>query len=106
VARLRERKQREEKPFAVMVANAASAQAWVARCGPATGLLASPRAAHRAASRSANGCDAALPGVAPGLHWLGVMLPCTPIQYLLFHEAAGRPPGTGWLRRCRRTCCW
>jgi hydrogenase maturation factor HypF (carbamoyltransferase family) len=42
VARLRERKQREEKPFAVMLANAASAQAWVQASAEDIALLESP----------------------------------------------------------------
>jgi len=95
VARLRERKAREEKPFAVMFANVVS----VAPCAE----VEQGRALLECAERpivllpKRDGCDAALPGIAPGVGWLGAVLPYTPLQYLLFHEAAGRPAGTDWL---------
>lgn len=103
VALLRQRKQRDEKPFAVMVANTESALTLVG-AGPAElALLESPERPivllPWRAGREASGD--ALPGIAPGLQTLGVMLPCTPIQFLLFHEAAGRPPGTAWLRQAQ-----
>jgi hydrogenase maturation protein HypF len=100
VATLRSRKAREEKPFAVMVANLASAA-----------MLAAPSAAEAELLRSVERpivllrkgaeVEAQLPGVAPGLAWLGVMLPYTPLQLLLFHEGAGRPAGTAWLERAQ-----
>ncbi len=96
VARLRERKHRDEKPFAVMLANAASAAAWVHLDGDTRALLESPERPI-VLLPALQPLAQALPGVAPGLHTLGVMLPCTPIQYLLFHEAAGRPTGLSWL---------
>ncbi|MCM8595535.1 carbamoyltransferase HypF [Accumulibacter sp.] len=100
VALLRERKQREEKPFVVMLANAASAARYVQIGIGEPGLLSLPtRPAILLRKRSQ--CDAALAGVAPGLAWLGVMLPYTPVQFLLFHEAARRPAGTGWLERAQ-----
>jgi len=96
VALLRERKQREEKPFAVMCANLASALRWVhAGAGEQSLLQSGERPIVLMPMRE--GCAERLVGVAPGLNRLGVMLPCTPIQYLLFHEAAGRPAGTAWL---------
>ena len=92
VARLRQRKAREEKPFAVLLANLESARIYAEIDTPAAMLLTS---AERPVVllRKHSGCDARLSGVAPGLAWLGVMLPSTPIHYLLFHEAAGRPTG-------------
>jgi hydrogenase maturation protein HypF len=97
VARLRLRKSREEKPFAVMVAGAASVAPFaVADDGERTLLAARERPIVLLRKRP--DCDALLAGVAPGLAWLGVMLPYTPLQYLFFHEAAGRPAGTAWLQ--------
>jgi hydrogenase maturation protein HypF len=95
--RLRERKQREEKPFAVMAANFSSAARWVHAGAAERALLDSPQRPI-VLLPVRDDCAALLPGVAPGLNTLGVMLPCTPIQYLLFHEAAGQPAGTGWLQ--------
>jgi hydrogenase maturation protein HypF len=97
VARLRGRKHRDEKPFAVMTANVVSAQTWAACGAGERALLESPERPV-VLLRKRTGAGAALAGIAPGLAWLGVILPCTPLQYLLFHEAAGRPAGTAWLR--------
>ena len=99
VARLRSRKQREEKPFAVMLAGIASIEPW-AECNEAERQLLQARERPIVLLRKGKGCDAAFPGVAPGMGELGVMLPYAPLHYLLFHEAAGRPPGppsTAWL---------
>ena len=96
VARLRLRKAREEKPFAVMVAGAASAAPF-ALVGDEERRLLESRERPIVLVRKTAACEELLPGVAPGLAWLGVMLPYTPLHYLLFHEAAGRPAGTRWL---------
>ncbi|MDO8933920.1 MAG: Sua5/YciO/YrdC/YwlC family protein, partial [Rhodocyclaceae bacterium] len=90
VARLRQRKNREEKPFAVMVANRAGIADWAELAdAEASRLESTERPVVLLKKR--DGCDAALPGIAPGIAWLGAMLPYTPLHYLLFHEAAGRP---------------
>ena len=67
VARLRERKQREEKPFAVMVANTARPAArWRRASAAERALLESPERPI-VLLLYAGGCDEALAGVAPGL---------------------------------------
>lgn len=96
VARLRERKAREEKPFAVMVANAASSTGLAIADDAERALLARVERPI-VLLRQRAGTDAELPGVAPGLTTLGVMLPSSPLHWLLFHEAAGRPAGTAWM---------
>ncbi|WP_188261416.1 carbamoyltransferase HypF [Azospirillum tabaci] len=114
VERLRARKQRNGKPFALMVANVASAERFVEVGAAERALLegtARPvvllRRRESPPLRSGGGLgrgqaspSRTLPdAIAPGLAWLGVMLPYTPIHHLLFHEAAERPDGTEWLER-------
>lgn len=96
VERLRCRKSREAKPFALMVANLASARHW-ARLTPAEeDLLATPERPIVLA-RKLPAVDRELYGIAPELAWVGLMLPYTPLHYLLFHDHVGRPGGTRWL---------
>ncbi|MCA2981905.1 MAG: carbamoyltransferase HypF [Myxococcaceae bacterium] len=95
VARLRGRKQRDGKPFAVMVASLASARRLVTLSEAEAALLTSWQRPVVLARRL--GSTGVAPSVAPGLAWLGVMLPTSPLHLLLFHEARGRPDGLVWL---------
>ncbi|NJD87342.1 MAG: carbamoyltransferase HypF [Betaproteobacteria bacterium] len=98
VARLRAAKQREEKPFAVMAANVESLLALAEVDGAARRLLESAERPIVLLPKKP-GCDEALAGIAGGVSALGAMLPCTPIQWLLFLEASGGKGGTQWLAR-------
>jgi hydrogenase maturation protein HypF len=81
VDRLRQRKLREGKPFAVMMRDAAMARRF-ARVTPAEAeLLASPEAPIVLVARGGERGLAA--GIAPGLDTLGVMLPYTPLHRLV-----------------------
>jgi len=81
---LRERKFRKEKPFAVMVRDIAAARDLVELSSEAQALLTSAARPIVLALAKAE-----LPGVAPDNRELGIMLPYTPLQHLLF--AAGAP---------------
>lgn len=96
VLRLRVRKRRPHKPLALMFANVASVAHWAKVSAAEAATLESPERPIVLLEKLAH-FDDTLPGVAPGLDEVGVMLPYTPLHYLLFHEAAGRPTGTAWL---------
>ncbi|MCL2635526.1 MAG: carbamoyltransferase HypF [Betaproteobacteria bacterium] len=96
VARLRERKRRPAKPFATLALNAASAARWAELDEGDAHLLNSAQRPIVLLPLREQRPDA-LSGIAPGLRQLGLMLPGTPIHYLLFHAALGQPQGQGWL---------
>ncbi len=83
VTALRERKYRKEKPFAVMVKDLDVARSMVELSPAAETLLTS---AERPIVLAASKED--LPGVSPDNDELGVMLPYTPLQHLLFELGA------------------
>jgi len=84
VQRLRARKKRDEKPFAVMVRDLDAARR-IALLSPGeeTLLTASERPIVIVARR--NGCPVA-GEVAPGNPWIGLLLPYTPLHHLLLLE--------------------
>jgi hydrogenase maturation protein HypF len=81
VARLRARKQRDDKPFALMTGDP-DALADVPT--DAAELLASP--AHPIVLLRRRADAPVAPAVAPGTPWLGLMLPYTPLHHLLWHD--------------------
>src|SRR5271166_4946489 len=86
VAELRRRKSREAKPFAVMLANAASV-AVIARATEAEVALAAGTSRPIVLMQAVPGVLA--PSVSPGLACVGVMLAYAPPHHLLFNALAG-----------------
>ena len=82
VAKLRERKRRVEKPFAVMVWRAEDAERWCAVDEASRKLLYSFERPIVLLPRRPETAFAS--GVAPGNRFLGVFLPYTPLHHLLF----------------------
>ncbi len=81
VAQLRLRKRREAKPFAIMVRTLEEAGKLGVVGRDEAVLLRSPRRPIVLLERG--GRDPLADGVAPGLAWVGVMLPTTPLHHLL-----------------------
>jgi hydrogenase maturation protein HypF len=96
VARLRQRKGRDAKPFALMAANLVSVAQWV-KANSAEQSQLDARERPIVLLQKQPGADTTFPNIAPGLAWLGLMRPYTPIHWLLWHEAAARPQGTDWI---------
>jgi len=89
VERLRERKKRQGKPFAVMVRDLDEAKRLVRLDAGSEELMVSPRAPIILAPRRR--LSEVADEVAPGLDDLGVMLPTTPLHVELFRDLSLGP---------------
>jgi hydrogenase maturation protein HypF len=90
VQSLRERKKRSDKPFALMVPDVASAERFCVVSDAARTALVSPRRPIVILPRRLDAPISA--ALAPGNNTLGVMLPYTPLHYLLFADSLDEPP--------------
>jgi hydrogenase maturation protein HypF len=88
-ARLRARKRRDDKPFAVMAPDLATAGALVELHADERVALIAPARPIVLARRRAGAAVAGV--VAPGSHLLGVMLPGSPLQHLVAAALPGVP---------------
>ena len=92
VANLRRRKARDAKPFAVMVANGATAER-LAEISPPERALLTHRSRPIVLARSRG---VVAPSVAPNLRDIGLMLAYTPLHWLVLHALAGSPDFRAW----------
>lgn len=86
---LRQRKQREEKPFALMVPDLETARQLCHLDAGAESVIAGRERPITLLPRRADALIA--DAVAPGNNELGLMLPYTPLHYLLLFDKAGEP---------------
>lgn len=98
VAKLRRRKHRPAKPFAVMAPDVETAQRLADFDSASLDLLISPARPIVIAPMRRSSADTGLaPSVAPGLGDIGVMLPYSPLHELLVDKplvaTSGNPPG-------------
>jgi hydrogenase maturation protein HypF len=84
IGELRKRKQRESKPFAVMVRDLDTAKEWAALSASDIEMLTSPKGPIILAARKEKDIDGS---IAPGLKDIGIFLPTTPLHIELFRDA-------------------
>lgn len=85
IEKLRQRKQRPGKPFAIMLPTIESAQQ-VCQVSESEAILLAGRERPIVLLRRRQGAISVTASVAPGNPWLGVMLPYTPLHHLLMAE--------------------
>jgi hydrogenase maturation protein HypF len=88
VAALRQRKHRDARPFAVMVADLAAARALAALEPEEVALLEARERPIVLVRRRPEAAIAIAPEVAPDTELIGLMLPYTPLHHLLLADAA------------------
>ena len=94
VNELRQRKRRDERPFAILVRNLESARTLCLVDAREEELLTSQRrpiVLLRKLPRGSTETGHVAEAVAPGNPYLGIMLPCTPLQHLLMESVGGTP---------------
>jgi len=91
VAELRRRKHRDEKPFAVMVADLAAARQLCEVSAAEAAVLAAVQRPIVILRLAPGAGDAVSPSVAPASGRLGLMLPYTPLHHLLLEAVGGQP---------------